>query len=150
MSTVKSLLKDYIVDLKHVGHIVPDLNQAVAEFKRIYGVTDNDIHIEPPEGVETPTRFAFIDVAGTEFELIEPIAEPFLHLKDMPCGLGGINHVAWLVRDIDDAVALLAEKGIKPGHVTPDGVLNLGMKKMVYLDPTTTGGCLIELIEILS
>ncbi len=65
----------------------------------------------------------------------------------MPSGGAGINHVAWRVDDIDAAVALLAERGVRPGHVTPGGVMTIGPKKMVYLDPATTGGLVIELIE---
>jgi hypothetical protein len=34
--------------------------------------------------------------------------------------------------------------------VTPDGVVRIGEKKMVYLDPDTTGGLVIELIEYLA
>ena len=68
----------------------------------------------------------------------------------MPSGGAGINHVAWRVKDIDEAVACLAVEGIFPGHVTPDGVVRIGEKKMVYLDPDTTGGLVIELIEYLA
>jgi methylmalonyl-CoA/ethylmalonyl-CoA epimerase len=68
-------------------------------------------------------------------------------LLAMPSGGAGINHVAWRVDDIDDAVALLARHEIYPGHVTPNGVIAIGQKKMVYLDPATTGGLIIELIE---
>jgi hypothetical protein len=55
--------------------------------------------------------------------------------------------VAWRVDDIEAAVALLATNGIRPGHVTPDGIIAIGPKKMVYLDTATTGGLVIELLE---
>ena len=55
--------------------------------------------------------------------------------------------MAWRVRDIEGALQRLHEQGIAPGHVTPDGVVSFGGKKMVYLDPATTGGLVIELIE---
>ena len=65
----------------------------------------------------------------------------------MPSGSAGINHMAWRVDDINAAVRLLASCNIHPGHVTPEGVVAIGAKKMVYLDPATTGGLVIELIE---
>ena len=65
----------------------------------------------------------------------------------MPSGGAGINHVAWQVDDIEAAVAHLEAAGIYPGHVTPDGIVAIGDKKMVYLDPATTGGLVLELIE---
>ncbi len=152
--TINKQLKDHIVGLQHVGHIVTNLKQAVENFKRVYGVTDKDIVIFPDydiHGPEVLTRFAFINVQGNEFELIEPISAEFKTLLlNSETGGAGINHVAWQVTDIDLAVTALAQKSITPGHVTPNGVIDLGRKKMVYLDPQTTGGLLIELIEIIS
>jgi len=76
VSEVKKVLKDFITGLAHVGHIVTDMDAALANFKRIYGVSDEDIRIpENPAGVEVMTHFAFVTVAGTEFELIEPVSD---------------------------------------------------------------------------
>ena len=150
MNTIKTTLKDFIVGLAHIGHIVTDMDAAINNFKRVYGVTDEDIRIPPsPAGMEVMTNFAFITVAGTEFELVEPVSQYFKDiLLPMPSGMAGINHVAYLVEDIDGAVAVLEKNGIKPGHVTPGGVVDFGEKKLCYLDPETTGGLVIELIEI--
>jgi hypothetical protein len=41
----------------------------------------------------------------------------------------------------------MAEKGIRPGHVTPNGIISMPHQKMVYFDPQDTGGFLIEYIE---
>lgn len=152
--SVKHALKDFIIGLQHIGHLVHNLDEAVSSFKKVYGVTDADIRLEPPPGVIPPggvmTRFAFITVQGTEFELIEPVSDYFKDiLGKSPCGGAGINHVAWRVKDIDECMNILERQGIKPGHVTPTGVLTFGPKKLVYLDPNTTDGILIELIELL-
>ncbi len=150
MTAIKSTLKDYIIGLAHVGHIVSDMDAAIDNFKRVYGVTDKHIRIPSnPEGVEVMTNFAFITVGETEFELVEPVSEYFKSiLFSMPSGMAGINHVAYLVDDIEGAVAVLEAKGIMPGHVTPAGVVDFGEKKLCYLDPETTGGLVIELIEV--
>ena len=149
----QAVLTDYIIGLAHVGHVVESLADAIADFKRVYGVDEAQIEVIPPlpadgEVDEAPTRFAFVDVKGTQFELIEPISEFFkAQLLDMPSGLAGINHVAYLVNDIEAAYQHLLSQGIQAGHVTPDGIVDFGAKKMLYLDPATTGGLLIELIE---
>ncbi|ARN74614.1 VOC family protein [Oceanicoccus sagamiensis] len=150
MTTIKTTLKEYITGLAHVGHIVSDMDAAINNFKRVYGVDDDDIRIPPnPEGMEVMTNFAFITVGSTEFELVEPVSAYFKDiLLPMPSGMAGINHVAYLVDDIDGAVAVLEKNGIQPGHVTPGGVVDFGEKKLCYLDPETTGGLVIELIEI--
>jgi methylmalonyl-CoA/ethylmalonyl-CoA epimerase len=142
------VLRDYILGPAHLGFVVPDLEAAVAEACRVYGIPEADVELQPAPGTEAATRFAFFEVGGLQFELIEPVSAAFIHkLLEMPSGGAGINHVAWSVRDIEGALAVLAEAGIRPGHVTPGGIVEFGRRKMVYLDPLTTGGQVIELIE---
>jgi methylmalonyl-CoA/ethylmalonyl-CoA epimerase len=151
VAELREVLKDHILGVAHVGFVVADLAVAVADARRVYGLEPDDFSYQPAAGEEAQTRFAFFRVGDLEFELIEPRSEHFRALLlNMPSGGGGINHVAWRVVDIDGAVALLARQGIVPGHVTPNGVINLGPKKMLYLDPATTGGLVIELIETLA
>ena len=149
MNDTHTALKDFIIGLAHIGHIVDDMDAAIENFKRVYGVSDSDIRIPPdPPGVEVMTHFAFITVGDTEFELVEPVSDHFRQvLLSMRSGMAGINHVAYRVSDITAAVAALALRGIKPGHVTPDGIVDFGPRKLCYLDPQTTGGLVIELIE---
>lgn len=148
MTEALDLLADHILGPAHVGFIVEELDGAIAEACRVYGVDPVTVSYQPEGDVEAPTRFAFFSVGGLDFEYIEPRDAYFRELLlSMPSGGGGINHVAWRVRDIEGAVALLATHDIVPGHVTPEGVISFGGKKMVYLDPATTGGLVIELIE---
>ena len=148
MSDVAGILQDRIMGVAHVGFIVPSLEDALADFGRVYGLSPQTVEIQPPAGEDALTRFAFFTIGGLQFELIEPVSAQFKEqLLGMPSGGAGINHLAWRVDDIDAAVALLAARGIYPGHVTPDGVVTIGTRKMVYLDPETTGGLVIELIE---
>jgi methylmalonyl-CoA/ethylmalonyl-CoA epimerase len=148
MPEIHKLLKDHILGPAHVGFVVPSLEEAVDNAARVYGLREEDVSYQPPAGVETETRFAFFTVGGLEFELIEPCSEHFQNLLfAMPSGSAGINHMAWRVDDIAAAVSLLARQGIYPGHVTPGGIVTIGANKIVYFDPATTGGLLIELIE---
>ena len=148
MSDITATLKDRIVGVAHVGFIVPDLDVALAGFCQIYGLELTAVDVQPPAGEEALTRFAFFQIGGLSFELIEPVSAQFKEqLLGMPSGGAGINHLAWRVDDIHAAVDLLAQRQIRPGHVTPDGVITIGERKMVYLDPETTGGQVIELIQ---
>ncbi len=143
---IDATLKDYIIGLQHVGHIVEDLQAAIAGFKTLYGVDDKDIRVVPDA---TDTRFAFVTVGDTEFELIEPVSEYFKEvLLQAPSGGAGINHVAWRVSDLGACMRILAAEGITPGYVTPDGPIEFAGKRFVYLEPAATGGLYVELIEI--
>ncbi len=148
MPEVGAVLKDFIEGVVHVGFVVEDLEVAVADACRLYGIGADEVRYAPEPGEPAETRFAFFTVAGQEFELIEPVSEAFKEqLLNMPSGGGGINHVAWRVRDIEGAVAALDDQGVVPGHVTPEGIVEIGKAKMVYLDPATTGGLVVELLE---
>lgn len=148
--TIVKVLADHIMGLQHVGHVVRDLDAAVAAFCRLYGLTPSSVRYVPDMvDSDTPTRFAFVSVADTEFELIEPLSESFREiLFGSQSGGAGINHVAWRVRDLDACLELLAELGIGPGHVTPDGPVAFKNRRLVYLDPSDCDGLLVELIEI--
>ena len=104
----------------------------------------------PDNPEDADTLFAFLTIAGTEFELIQPVSERFRHtLSATRSGAAGINHVAWKVSDIDACMRLLGDAGIGAGHVTPDGIVEFKDIKLVYLDPADTDGMLVELIEFL-
>ena len=146
--TVSTTLENHLLGLQHVGFVVPDLEAALADLGRLYGIDAAHIRRVPEGDVEAPARFAFVTLAGAEFELIEPRSDAQKALLlAAPSGGAGINHVAWRVRDLDGALARLAERGIVPGYVTPDGPVVLPGKRMVYLDPDSTGGHFVELIE---
>ena len=147
--TIVKALRDYIIGLQHVGHVVENLDDAVAEFCRLYGVDAGDVRYVPEVPDEqTPARFAFVTVADAEFELIEPVSDEFrATLLGAPSGGAGINHVAWRVSDLDACMAVLAEQGIGPGYVTPDGPVSTGTSRIVYLNPDDCGGLFVELIE---
>ncbi len=138
-------IQDLIVGLRHVGHITTDLKATLGHFTRVYELTAEQIEVTPPFGQPCDTRFAFVRMCGAEFELIEPVSDYFreILLRDRP----GINHVAWTVRDLSAALARLAARGIRTGHVTPKGLVELPSIKLAYLNPADTGGMLIELVE---
>jgi catechol 2,3-dioxygenase-like lactoylglutathione lyase family enzyme len=59
----------------------------------------------------------------------------------------GINHIAFTVTSIEEAVTRMKEKGVRLGHVTRDGILDMGRSKVAYFNPEDTGGILIEFVE---
>ena len=138
-------MDEMITRIRHIGIIVKDIAEAIAPFKKLLDLKDEDIYIMPPFGTEAESRFAFIPVGGIELELIQPISERFKKFTgNQPEGL---NHIAYVVQDIEEAVSHLQEKGIRLGHVTRNGILDMGRSKVAYFDPETTGGMLIELVE---
>lgn len=134
-----------IRSFRHVGYIVHDLKKSIADFQRLFDLSDEDIRIIPPFNLVADSRFAFFCVADLNFELIEPISE---HFKKILFESGmGINHICFTVENIETAYEEMTRKGIRAGHVTPNGIITMPHQKMVYFNPEDTGGFLIEYIE---
>jgi catechol 2,3-dioxygenase-like lactoylglutathione lyase family enzyme len=139
-------ISDLVTRVRHVGVIVDDVQASIELYKKLYDVEDRDIKIVPPAGEPAPeTRFAFIPLGGMEFELIQPISDNFKKFIGNPPR--GINHIAFIVTDLQKAVALMQEKGVRLGHVTRDGILDMKRSRVAYFNPEDTGGVLVEFVE---
>ena len=140
-------IKDIIGKVRHIGVIVDDLDSSIEIYKKLYDIEDDEIRIvpEPGDSREKDTRFAFIPVGGMEYELIHPISDSFKKMVGNP--KPGINHIAFTVTDIEGAVENMKAKGVRLGHVTRDGILDMKRSKVAYFNPEDTGGVLLEFVE---
>jgi len=139
-------ISDLIVKVRHVGVIVDDVQAATALYQKLYDIDDQDVRVVPPWDVaDAETRFTFVPVGGMEFELIEPISDTFKTFIGNPPA--GINHIAFIVTDLNKAVELMAQKGVRLGHVTKDGILDMKRSRVAYFNPQDTGGVLLEFVE---
>ena len=140
-------IKDMIGEVRHLGVVVDDLDSSIELYKKLYDIEDDEIKIVPAPGDprEKDTRFAFIPVGGMEYELIHPISDSFKKMLGNP--KPGINHIAFTVTDIEEAVENMKAKGVRLGHVTKDGILDMKRSKVAYFNPEDTGGVLLEFVE---
>ena len=130
-----------VLKIDHIGIAVNTINDAKAFWTDALGL--------PFEGDETvaeqKVKTAFFPVGESEVELLEstepdgPIAK-YIEKKGQ-----GIQHVAFRVEDIDQALAELKEKGIRLIDETPR--MGAGGAKIAFLHPKATNGVLVELCE---
>ncbi|HMA84281.1 MAG TPA: methylmalonyl-CoA epimerase [Desulfosalsimonadaceae bacterium] len=130
-----------ILKVDHLGIAVNDINDARAFWTDILGL--------PFEGEETVSeqkvKTAFFPIGESEVELLEstepdgPIAK-YIEKKGQ-----GIQHVAFRVDNIEQALAELKEKGVRLIDETPRQ--GAGGAKIVFLHPKATNGVLVELCE---
>ncbi len=139
-------MSDMITQVRHLGVYVEDMDASIELYKKLYDIEDHQIRVVPPPGTENPeSRFAFIPVGGMDYELIQPISENFKKMVGNPPP--GINHIAFTVTDIDKAVERMQQKGVRLGHVTKDGILDMKTSRVAYFNPEDTGGILIEFVQ---
>ena len=138
-------VKDLIKEVRHIGVIVDDAERSNGVFKNLFDLEDEEIRLVPTSVTGGNSVYSFVPVAGTQLELIQPITEEFKTMLGNPPI--GINHVAFTVTDIEKAVALMQEKGVRLGHVTPNGILDTGGSKVAYFNPEDTDNILMEFVE---
>jgi chorismate synthase len=66
--------------------------------------------------------------------------------------LDGMSIAAHLIeaggmKDIEKAVEQMKSKGVRMGHVTRDGILDMKCSRVAYFNPEDTGGVLLEFVE---
>jgi len=147
----------YLLALRHVGVVTEDGAALVSRLQQIFGIADNEIvQVPPPNagegaaGSATPdTRFWFFQIGGLPYEVIEPVSAHFrdLLLRDGAGSNRGVNHVCYTVTDLPAAIEAMADAGVRTGHVTPDGMVELPHFRMAYFNPEDTAGLLIEFVE---
>lgn len=130
--------------LNHVGVAVPSIEAAKQTYRDLYGVPESAI-TETRELAAQGVKFAFVNVANSQIELIEPLGEASPILKFLERNPnGGQHHVCFEVPDIyaarDDMIARGATVLNEP-RIGAHGTL------IIFVHPKNSNGVLIELME---
>jgi methylmalonyl-CoA/ethylmalonyl-CoA epimerase len=127
--------------LNHVAIAVPDLDQAVGQYRDILGAKVSEAEDQPGHGVTT----IFIELPNTKIELLYPLGDAspikgFLEKNQQ----GGIHHLCYEVDDILSARDRLIAGGAR---VLGDGEPKIGAhgKPVLFLHPKDFSGTLVEL-----
>jgi methylmalonyl-CoA/ethylmalonyl-CoA epimerase len=101
------------------------------------------------EGAETVAEqkvtTAFFPVGESEVELLESTAPDGPVAKYIEKRGQGIQHVAFRVENIEEALAELKEKGVK--LIDQEPRIGAGGAKIAFLHPKATAGVLVELCQ---
>ncbi|NWG54521.1 MAG: methylmalonyl-CoA epimerase [Hydrogenophilaceae bacterium] len=130
--------------LNHVGVAVPSIEAAKRTYMDLYGVSAADITPTgemPAQGV----RYAFVNVANSQIELIEPLGEnsPIAKFLEKNPN-GGQHHVCFEVKNIYEARDAMIAKGatvLGEPRIGAHGTL------IIFVHPKNSNGVLIELME---
>ncbi len=126
--------------IHHLGVAVPDLDEAVETYRRLFGAEVELRETLDEQGVET----ALLRIGDDRIELLASL-DP-----DTPVGRflerrgPGMHHVAFEVDDVAAELAALAAQGAELIDETPRRGLN-GMN-IAFIHPHATGGVLAELV----
>jgi methylmalonyl-CoA/ethylmalonyl-CoA epimerase len=130
-----------ILKIDHLGIAVKSMEEGKKFWKDVLGLEFNgDETIE-----EQKVMTAFFPVGESEVELLEstsPDGPVAMHIEKRG---EGMQHIAFSVENIEEALEELKLKGIKLIDERPR--TGAGNKKIAFLHPKSTGGVLVELCE---
>ena len=130
--------------VKHIDHIgiaVKDLAQAGKFYTDVLGIRIQEEEVVADQKV----RVAFLPITDSEVELLQstdpegPVAK-FIEKRGE-----GIQHIAFRVENIEEALAEMKAKGVKLIDEKPR--LGAGGAKIAFVHPKETNGVLVEICE---
>ena len=125
--------------IAHIGVAVNDTKLAGAFFTEMLGLPMD--HEEMVGDLKT----AFIPIGQTNMELVQDTDPEGVISKHISKRGEGIQHVAYEVEDIDQALEELKAKGVRLiDEVARPGAHN---SKVAFIHPKATNGVLTELVE---
>ena len=125
----------------HIGVAVSNLEEALKIYTDVLGLKLHGAEVVEQQKV----RVAFMPVGDTEIELLEstdpegPIAK-FIEKRGE-----GIQHIAFRVDDLEEALEQMRQKGVRLIDEKPR--YGAGGARIAFLHPKSTGGVLVELCQ---
>jgi methylmalonyl-CoA/ethylmalonyl-CoA epimerase len=130
-----------VLKIDHLGIAVNSIEEAKKLFHDILG-----LEFEGTETVqEQKVTTAFFPVGDSEVELLESTAPDGPIAKYLEKRGEGIQHIAFRVDNLEEALAELKDRGIRLIDEKPRK--GAGGAKIAFLHPKSTHGVLIELSE---
>jgi methylmalonyl-CoA/ethylmalonyl-CoA epimerase len=126
--------------IDHIGIAVASIAEALPVYEAL-GLREQ--HREEVSAQKVIT--AFLPAGEGRIELLEPTSEDSPVANFLRKRGPGIHHVCFGVRDIDAAVADLAQRGFR--LINPRPVAGADGKRIAFLHPDSGHGVLIELSE---
>jgi methylmalonyl-CoA/ethylmalonyl-CoA epimerase len=123
--------------IHHVGVVVPNLEQAMALWRDLLGLTLTKSQTVQDQGVKA----ALLQVGASEIELLEPLSPDNGVGKFLARRGGGLHHVCFETEDVERELDGAKAKGIQLIDQKP----RAGLAGMIcFLHPKATRGVLVE------
>jgi methylmalonyl-CoA/ethylmalonyl-CoA epimerase len=143
MTQPVSIPEHLFVAIDHVGVAVPDLDEAIAFYRDVFGM--RVVHEETNE--EQGVREAMVAVgdSGSFIQLLAPLGPESTIAKFLDRSGPGIQQMAYRVTDVEQVSTILRERGLRllydePRRGTSDSRIN-------FVHPKDAGGILLELVQ---
>ena len=127
----------------HIGIAVTDLEETIRLYEDIMGIKCAGTEIVEDQKV----KVAFFPIGNTELEFLESTTDdgPIAKFIAGNNGRGGVQHIAFRVPDISEAIGDMQGKGMRMIDAAPR--YGAGGASIAFCHPKSTGDILVELCE---
>jgi methylmalonyl-CoA/ethylmalonyl-CoA epimerase len=127
--------------IDHVGVAVEDIDAALPLYRDALGLSLTHRETFEEQGVEA----ALLDVDDGHVELIAPLGPETGVGRFLASRGPGLHHVAYAVDDIERALDVLRQAGLRLIDERPrTGIRN---SRVAFVHPSATGGVLTEIVQ---
>jgi len=130
--------------IKHIDHIgiaVRSIDEGKKFFTDVLGLTFEKTEVIEEQKVKT----GFFPITDSELELLESTSPDGPVAKFIEARGEGVQHIAFRVEDIDEALKELKEKGVR--LIDQEPRKGAGGARIAFIHPKETCGVLVELCE---
>jgi methylmalonyl-CoA/ethylmalonyl-CoA epimerase len=131
-----------IKQINHVAIVVEDIDDALSFWRDALGIELHELRDVPAE----KSKVAFLPVAGSEIELVQPTTDDSGIAKYLAKRGQGMHHVCLEVDDIEGMLAQLKAKSVR--LITEEPKTSADGKKYAFIHPESASGVLVELYQI--
>ena len=125
----------------HIGIAVNNLEETLKFYTEILGLECQGTEVVEEQKV----RVAFLPVGDTEVELLESTDPEGTIARFIEKNGEGVQHIAFRVSNIEEAIAHMQEKGLKMIDESPR--YGAGGARIAFVHPKGTGRVLVELCQ---
>lgn len=130
-----------IEHIDHIGIAVKSIEEGGKFFRDILGLKLENIEIVEEQKVKT----GFFPITDSEIELLESTEPDGPVAKYINARGEGIQHIAFRVENIDEALQELKEKGVR--MIDNEPRKGAGGARIAFIHPKESHGVLVELCE---
>ncbi|MBE0481694.1 MAG: VOC family protein [Dehalococcoidia bacterium] len=130
-----------IENIEEVVLAVEDQDKVVALFEDLFDLEFKDSWTVPADNMSVKCAH----IGSTMFHIVSSMSENAVIARFIRDRGEGVHHIAFRVRDMDEIVTRLREKGVK---LVPEDPISLGPSgpSYIFVHPRSLHGIMIELI----
>lgn len=131
-----------VKQINHVAVVVDDMEKALQFWRDALGMEMHELRDVPAE----KSQVAFLALAGSEVELVQPTTDDSGIAKYLAKRGAGMHHICLEVDDIEGMMSQLRSKNIRLINEEPRTAVD--GKKYAFIHPESTSGVLVELYQL--